>query len=210
MCKVHGKSMNESETINVPASSARAFEVRKGSLVKIVDIEGQQVGDFVAFMLPDLKEKFSAGRTRIENSTLRISRGNQLLSNVCNPMFTIMEDTCRVHDLLYPPCSRWVFEHRYKVEPHDGCLENLARTLAGFGLTIHDIPDPFNVFMNARMDENFKPTIMPPISHAGDYIVLHAHAHMLVGLSACAVDAGNTNAGRCKPLRVELTHPRLS
>jgi uncharacterized protein YcgI (DUF1989 family) len=88
--------MSESETINVPASSARAFEVRSGSLVKIVDIEGQQVGDFVAFMLPDLKEKFSAGRTRIENSTLRISIGNRLLSNVCNLMFTIMEDTCRV------------------------------------------------------------------------------------------------------------------
>ncbi len=200
--------MTAKETIDIPASSARAFEVERNSLLKITDVEGQQVGDFTAFMLPDLKEKFSSGRTRIENGTFRISVGNRLLSALCTTMFTIIEDTCGVHDLLYPPCSRWVFENRYKVKAHDGCLENLAAAVHDRGLVIHDVPDPFNVFMNAVIDENLKAKILPPVSKAGDYIVLRAEANMLVGLSACAVEIGNTNAGRCKPLRVDVTSPQ--
>ena len=199
--------MTANSVIDVPASSARAFEVKAGSVVKIVDVEGQQVGDFVAFMLADLKERFSAGRTSIENGTFRVTTGHQLLSNRCNTMFTILDDTCGVHDLLYPPCSRWVFEHRYKIKPHDGCLENLTAALQPWGLQINDIFDPFNVFMNAVIDENFKPKILPPVSKAVDYIVLRAETNVLVGLSACAADVGNTNAGRCKPLRVELSSP---
>jgi uncharacterized protein YcgI (DUF1989 family) len=44
--------------------------------------------------------------------------------------------------------------------------------------------------MNARVDDNFRPVIMPPLSKAGDHIVLRAHTDVLVGLSACAVDSG--------------------
>lgn len=199
--------MAPNKIIDVPASSAKAFEVKKGFLLKIVDVEGQQVGDFVAFMLSDPKERFSTGRTRIENATLHVSAGNRLLSSLCNTMFTIVDDTCGVHDLLYPPCCRWVFENRYKIIPHDGCLENLAGALAEWGVKIQEIADPLNVFMNTIIDENLRPVIMPPTSKAGDYIVLRAEADTLVGLSACAVDVANTNAGRCKPLRAEIATP---
>lgn len=119
-------------------------------------------------------------------------------------MFTIVEDTCGVHDLLYAPCCRWVFENRYKIQGHDGCLENLAQALAPWGVTINDIPDPLNVFMNAFIDDNFVPTIMPPVSKANDYITIRAETNVLIGLSACAVNVANTNAGRCKPLRVQI------
>ena len=170
--------------------------------MRVVDVVGQQVGDFVAFNLQNLRERFSSGRTRSENAKIRISVGDELFSNDCHVMFSIPRDTCGVHDLLYPPCSRWVFENRYKVPPHDGCLENLGKALSSWGIDALDIPDPFNIFENSVVDKDGNLNILEPISKAGTYIELRAEMDCLVGISACAVDVGRTNAGRCKPLQI--------
>lgn len=98
-------------------TSAISFEVSKGQIVKTTDIMRQQVAEFIAFNRNDLREKLSTGRTRSENRTIRITKGHRLFSNRNNVLFMILQDTCGVHDLLYPPCSRWVFEHRYKIPP---------------------------------------------------------------------------------------------
>jgi len=165
---------------------------------------GQQVADFIVFNRNDFREKLSTSRTRSENGTIRITKGHRLLSNRNNVLFTILHDTCGVHDLLYPPCSRWVFEHRYKILPHDGCLENLGGALAGYGLATDELPDPFNIFENSQVSSDWKMSIQDPVSKAGDYIELQAEMACLVAVSACAVDVGHTNGGRCKPLQATI------
>jgi uncharacterized protein YcgI (DUF1989 family) len=193
-----------SKVIQIASASAVAFEIERNKLVRIVSPEGQQVGDLVAFNRPNITERFSAGRTRSENGKVKISVGDRLFSNLCNVMFEITQDTCGVHDLLYPPCNRWVFQNRYRIPPHDGCEENLEKALSPWGITKSDIPDPFNVFENSIMDEAGRLKIQTPVSRAGDYVELRARMNCLVGVSACAVDVGFTNAGKCKPLRVIL------
>ena len=46
--------------------------------------------------------------------------------------------------------------------------------------------------------------ILEPVSTAGDYIDLRAEMDCLAALSACSVDIGKTNAGKLKPLRVQI------
>jgi uncharacterized protein YcgI (DUF1989 family) len=190
--------------IEIAPASAIAFEIDEGKSLRVVSVEGQQVGDFVAFNKVNLAERFSAGRTRSENGKVKISVGDRLFSNLCNVMFEITQDTCGVHDLLYPPCNRWVFENRYKIPPHDGCEEKLEKALSPWKITKFDIPDPFNIFENSTIDVTGKLKIQAPVSTAGDYVELKAEMNCLVGISSCAVDVGFTNAGRCKPLRVIL------
>ena len=48
----------------IPKQSARAFEVRKSQILRVIAIEGPQVADLNAFNLHDLREHFSASRTR--------------------------------------------------------------------------------------------------------------------------------------------------
>jgi len=162
------------------------------------------VGDFVAFNRNHLNEKFSSGRTRSENGKIRITVGDKLYSNLCNVMFTITDDTCGIHDLLYPSCNRWVFQNRYKIPVHDGCLENLAKALSSWKVDKLDIPDPFNIFEHSIVDLDGRLMDLEPVSTAGSYIELRAEMDCIVGLSACACDVGNTNAGKCKPLRVTI------
>src|SRR5436309_14900130 len=114
------------ESTIVPAASGYAFTVRRGDRVRVVQVEGEQVGDWVCFNRDNLRERFSASRTRVENrSRLSAGEGDVLYSNAWNPMFTITHDPLGSNDLLYPPCSRWVFEHRKRVAPHTGCYEHL-------------------------------------------------------------------------------------
>jgi hypothetical protein len=193
-----------SRVIEIAPASAIAFEIDEGKSLRVVSVEGQQVGDFVAFNKANLAERFSSGRTRSENGKVKISVGDRLFSNLCNVMFEITQDTCGVHDLLYPPCNRWVFQNRYKIPPHDGCEENLEKALSPWKITKFDIPDPFNIFENSTIDVTGKLKIQAPVSTAGDYVELKAEMNCLVGISSCAVDVGFTNAGRCKPLRVIL------
>jgi uncharacterized protein YcgI (DUF1989 family) len=192
--------------IEINPASAMAFEIDEGKTLRVVSVEGQQVGDFVAFNHMNLAERFSSGRTRSENGKLRISVGDRLFSNLCNVMFEITEDTCGVHDLLYPPCNRWVFQNRYRIPPHDGCEENLEKALSPWKITKTDIPEPFNIFENSTIDDVGKLKIQAPVSKAGDYVELRAKMDCLVAISACAVDVGFTNAGKCKPLRVILPY----
>ena len=195
------------QSTEISAASGNSFVVQRGQLLRIIDIEGKQVGDFVCFNLHDFSDKFSAGRTRRNNNKLRISTGDRLFSNLCRVMFTIEKDTCGIHDLLYPPCCRWVYENVYKVPPKSGCLEHLAASLKAFNLGEEDIPDPLNVFMRSEVIDSSLLEIREPASRAGDSIDLRAEMDCLVALSACAVDSGACNAGKLKPLKVEIfTH----
>lgn len=200
----HSAMTSATKVIDIAPASAVAFEIEEGKSVRVVSPEGLQVGDFVAFNITNLEERFSAGRTRSENGKVKISVGDRLFSNTCNPMFEITQDTCGIHDLLYPPCNRWVFQNRYKIPPHDGCEENLEKALSLWKITKSDIPDPFNIFENSTIDATGALKIQPPVSKAGDYVELRAKMSCLVGISSCAVDVGFTNAGRCKPLRAIL------
>jgi uncharacterized protein YcgI (DUF1989 family) len=68
------------------------------------------------------------------------------------------------------------------------------------------VPDVFNVFMNVDIIDN-KLVINPPLVKEDDYIDLRAEMECLVALSACPSDLAVTNAGRIKPLKVEIFDP---
>ena len=51
--------------LTVPACYGKSFEVEKGQYLTVTDVEGRQVGDFVAFNLHDVTECLSTAHTRL-------------------------------------------------------------------------------------------------------------------------------------------------
>ena len=205
--------MNTLKHFKIAPASAIATEVRKGQVFRAICSEGAQAGDWVAFNLKNLREKFSAGRTRIENGQkLRVTIGDRMYSNALNVMFTIERDTYGMHDLLWPPCCKWVFENRYKchIPPHDGCLENLAKALKPWRLDELDVPDAFNIFTPAFVDSTGRIRFDENSTPAGAELDLRAQMDCLVALSACAADSPRNpvgfgpNAGSLKPLEATI------
>jgi uncharacterized protein YcgI (DUF1989 family) len=189
----------------IPKERGRAFEVRAGQLLKVIEIEGAQTLDFNAYVLPDFHERFSAGRTRFFTG-IHPREGDSLWSNPPHerPLFTIDEDTVGENDLLFPRCSRIVFAP-FGLEDHRGCQDSLQEAIAPWGLTPDDVHDTFNGFMRTGVDASGGIYIDLPSAQQGDFMVLECHVDCLVALSACpAGDVHATNGGVNKSLGVEM------
>ena len=185
------------------------FELRRGQILRIIDPEGEQVSDVVAFMSggpdgADASEWLSSGRTIDYNNTIYQTTGHVLYSNRSNPMFTILEDRVGRHDFLLTPCSPETFEMLYPDHEgyHPSCLENLTRNLGRFGIEGDDIPTTFNVFMNVEVAPSGGISIGPPLSKPGDFVDLRAETDLVVGVTACSAEKSNNHALKPIVLRV--------
>lgn len=187
----------------IASRSGTAFRLERGQTLKVIDPEGVQVSDLVAFAADDVREALSNGRTFDYEETLRMGVGRRLWSNRSNPMLTIVEDTVGTHDFLLTPCSEATFRHFYPEYPvHRGCFGNLAEALAPFGIEPDAIPCAFNVFMNVPVASDGGVRVDPPISKPGDYIRLTAEMDLVIGLTACSAYA--SNGGSFKPIHYEI------
>ena len=182
-----------------------AFEMKKGELLRVVDIRGEQVSDLMAFA-PDGIETLSSGRTIDYNGTIKLTAGHILYSNRSRPMFTITDDTVGEHDFLFSPCSPEMFVQLYGYGPdHPSCFRNLADNLKRFGVEEDRIGTTFNIFMHASLDASGEIRVLPPLSRAGDAIELRAEMDLVVGLTACSAELSNNWA--FKPIGYQILRP---
>lgn len=189
----------------IPPRSGVAFALRKGERLKVIDPQGEQVADLVAFNRHDSGEAISSGRSIDYASRIYLSTGDPIYSNRSNVLLRIGEDTVGRHDFLLSPCSAEMFRIIYgDPQPHRGCFGNLAAALAPHGITADAIPTAFNVFMNVPVDPvTGAIRVEPPLSRAGDYAVFEAQMDLLIGLTACS--AGQSNNFAFKPIQYEVT-----
>ncbi len=186
--------------IEIPPRSGTAFALSAGQILKVIDPQGGQVSDLLAFNAADPREVISNGRTFDYEATISLTSGHRLWSNRSNPMLDIVEDTAGRHDFLLTPCSEATFRHFYPSKPvHRGCFGNLAEALEPYGIEPDAIPVAFNLFMNVPVDgESGRLEVLPPTSQAGDFIRLRAAMDLVVGLTACS--AYDSNGGNFKPI----------
>lgn len=177
-----------------------AVELRAGQVLRIVDVEGQQVADVVCFALADLQERLSIVNTISLNRQVFPRVGTVLWSERAQAMMTIVADTCGVHDLLAGACSRFTNERRYGVKDTPNCRDNLAAAVAPWGVAPRDVPFNLNAFMNCPIGADGNWSIQPPRSRAGDYLDLRAEMDVLVAFSNCPQINNPCNAFRRKPL----------
>jgi uncharacterized protein len=201
------------EDFIIPATYAKAFIVKKGQVVSIIQVEGKQMVDAVFFNANDHKEVFHAGMTvaiNMMNGEGNLQHVTKLYSKPPrdNVMLTVVDDPVGVH-LAWNGgrCSRKFYENYANVKGHRSCQDNLAEALAPYGLTEDDVPDVFNAFMNVAGVEEGKFEVVLPASEKGDYISLRAEMDILAAVSACPFDLLYTP----KPLQIRIleTEERL-
>ena len=180
------------------------FLLRKGSKLRVIDIEGEQVSDFFCVMASDHKEYLSSGRTIDYLSRIKFKEGDLLYSSRSNPMVKIVKNTVETHDFLLTPCSADTFRIIYgDKDPHRGCEGNLKEAFQKLDVNMDSFPPTFNCFMNVPVSADGTIRVLPPASKAGDYIEFEALEDLLVGLTACS--ALQSNNYRFKPVGFEIT-----
>ena len=164
------------------------IEADAGQYISVIDLDGQQAGDFVALNRHDLTEGLSAVRSRRHLLSLYFRVGDRLLSSRDRPMLEVVADSVGIHDATVPACDPTRYSVDFGVDGHRNCLENMHEPLAPYGVDILDVPEPFNLFQNSPVVGDGRTGVVDPPSKAGDRVVFRALMDVVCALSPCPQD----------------------
>jgi urea carboxylase-associated protein 1 len=176
--------------------------VKRGQVLRLVDLEGQQAVDFLCYNAVDPSERYNAADTMKISASLFIEKGTRLYSDMGNVMFRVIDDTCGHHDTIGGCCSRESNRVRYGVQEGPYCRNNFLRALSRHGLGKKDIVANINFFMYVPIGKDGRMAIVDGHSKPGDYVDLKAEMDVLAVLSNCPQINNPANAYNPTPIEV--------
>lgn len=178
----------------IDAAGGVGVRLAKGQRLRVIDTEGGQTGDVMAFAA-DGSERFSSGRTADYTGRIYISTGDALWSDRSNPLMTNVEDDVGRHDMLYASCSVEMYRMQYGTSGyHPNCTDNLTAALRTLGIEPGVLPHALNIFMNVEIDADGRLTILAPRTRPGAAITFRAEMDLVVAISACPATGCNGGA----------------
>ncbi|CDX12529.1 conserved hypothetical protein [Mesorhizobium sp. ORS 3324] len=197
--------MKEPDRIVVPPQCGRAFRVKAGDRIRIIDPKGSQVSDVWAFSTEGKLDWLSTSQTRDIIERLFPKPGDHFYSAAGKPMLTLVEDASPgPHDMLYPACDSALYE-RAGLPNHPNCRDNLMKALSAEGIDLPFALDPVDLFQNSLPQADGTLVVEASINPPGGYVALRAERDLLLVVTACSVDHHPTNGGVCTEIEVEIT-----
>ena len=188
----------------IPARKPWSGYVRRGQVLRIVDLEGQQAVDTLLYNTHNTTERYSGQDTLTAQGAAYIEAGTALMSNEGNVMATVIADTCGRHDTSAGACScesntvRFGHHTRYM----HACRENFLLEVSKYGMGKRDIVGNINFFMNVPIMPDGEVTIDDGISEPYGYVDLRADMDVLVVISNCPQVNNPCNGFNPTPIRV--------
>ncbi len=143
--------------LRVPAAQARAYRVRAGDYIQIIDVEGRQCSDFLAFDAADLAVGVEKGLDATTTRTLMGSAfpGPGLHSKYYDedmrPLIEVVRDTVGRHDTFALACTAKYYEDA-GYPGHPNCSDNFNAVLEPFAVRSRRGWPAINFFYNTSID----------------------------------------------------------
>ncbi|MBZ5739346.1 urea amidolyase associated protein UAAP2 [Nocardioides mangrovi] len=161
--------------------------LRAGQVLTIVDLDGNQAVDFLAYDAHDTSRAYSAQATLQAQDSVFLTTASVLRDNESAPLLTVVADEVGRHDTLGGACSKESNTLRYghHTWSQHGCAENFMRELSRYGMGKRDHVPNVNWFMNVPVDPDGALGIVDGISAPGLSLSLRAEKDTLVVVSNC-------------------------
>jgi urea carboxylase-associated protein 1 len=191
----------------IPAGDYWIDTLRRGQLLRIVDLEGNQAADTLFFNAADVAERYSAVDTIREQGNVYLSCGTKLLSTAGNVMLEIVADTVGRHDTLGGACAAESNSVRYALEKRTmhACRDSYLLAVAEhdeLGLGKRDLTHNINFFMNVPVTPDGGLSFADGLSGPGQYVEMRAAMDVIVLISNCPQLNNPCNAYNPTPLEV--------
>ncbi|HWQ25088.1 MAG TPA: DUF1989 domain-containing protein [Gaiellaceae bacterium] len=196
----------------VDAATALAYEVRAGEYIQVIDVEGKQCSDFLAFHRRKLENGLERG---LDATTTRSLMGNayplpglqgKFYDVDMDPLVEVVRDTVGRHDTFALACTAKYYED-LGYPGHVNCTENFNGQVTPYGIAPRKGWEALNFFFNTAFNADNVLVVDEPWSRPGDYVLLRALTDLVCASSACPDDIDPANGWQITPIHVRVYAP---
>lgn len=186
------------QDMRIRAATAKAYFVRAGEYIQILDVQGRQCTDFQAFSARKLDKGLELAldstvtRTLLGRSYPTPGLPSKAFDRDFEPLVEIVQDTVGRHDAFATACnSRYYDDMGYP--GHINCTDNFNGELAPYGIKPRKGWEALNFFYNTHVDHHNQLYLDEPWSRPGDYVLMKALTDIVCVSSSCPddIDAAN-------------------
>ncbi len=194
---------------NIQPGNAKAFEVKAGQYIQILDVQGRECSDFQAFSAraldKGLERDIDPTTTRSLGGSLYPAPGiySKYYSSDQEPLVEIIQDTCGRHDTFGLACTARYYED-LGYPGHVNCSSNMNRELAQFSIRPRGGWPAINFFFNTLLDDSNAILMDDPWSRPGDYVLLRALSDLVCIATACPCDVDPANGWNPTDIQARL------
>ena len=198
--------------VRVDAATALAYEVRAGEYIQVIDVEGKQCSDFLAFHRRKLENGHERG---LDATTTRSLMGQaypqpglqgKFYDVDMDPLVEVVRDTVGRHDTFGLACTAKYYEDK-GYPGHVNCSENFNGQVTPYAIAARKGWEALNFFYNTGFDANMVFVMDEPWSRPGDYVLLRAMTDLVCASSACPDDIDPANGWQTTPIHVRVYAP---
>jgi len=193
----------------VDRATAQSYEVRAGEYIQILDVEGRQCSDFLAFHRGKLEEGVERGldatvtRTLLGTAYPTPGLWGKFFDVDMEPLVEVVRDTVGRHDTFALACTAKYYEDM-GYPGHVNCSDNFNAALDPYAIEPRKGWPALNFFYNTHFDANHLLVMDEPWSRPGDYVLLRATTDLVCSSSACPDDIDPANAWDITDIHVRV------
>jgi len=201
------------DEFTVSRATARSYEVQKGEVIQIIDLEGQQCSDFTAFCRAGLDRgeelliDSTATRSMVRHAYPAPGLLDKFFDRNMRPLLQVVQDTCGRHDTFGLACTARGYEER-GFPGHVNCSDNISGAMAPFGVERRSAWPAINFFWNTWIDPHTH-SLLTEESHSrpGDYVAMRALEDLACVSTACPDDVDPINGWNPTDVHVRIYRP---
>jgi aminomethyltransferase len=193
----------------VKAGTAQAYKVSAGDYIQILDVEGRQCSDFLAFDAAALARGEERGldptvtRTVLGLASPAPGLYAKYFDSTVRPLVEIVQDTVGRHDTFLLACNaKYYADAGYPGHPN--CTDNFNAALTPHGVAPRKGWPAINFFYNTAVGADGIIRSDEPWSRPGDYVLLRALTDIVCASSSCTDDIDPANGWNPTDIRIRL------
>jgi len=193
----------------VERATAQSYEVKAGEFIQVIDVEGRQCSDFLAFVTRQLDKGIERGLdatlTRTLMGAIYPSPGlfSKFFDSDMQPLVEVVQDTVGRHDTFNLACTAKYYEDM-GYPGHVNCTDNFNGVLADYGIAARRGWPAINFFYNTAVDEQNVLYFDEPWSRPGDYVLMRAMTDLVCATSGCPCDIDAANGWNPPDIHVRV------
>ncbi|MEJ6392987.1 DUF1989 domain-containing protein [Gymnodinialimonas sp. 2305UL16-5] len=201
------------DEFTIARGTAQAYELNPGEVVQIIDVEGQQCSDFMAFHATGLEQSRvemidnTATRSMVRRAFPGPGLFDKFYDAEMRPLLNVVQDTCGRHDTYGLACTARSYEER-GFPGHVNCSDNISDSMAPYGVPRRGAWPAINFFWNTWVEAHNQHILTEESwSRPGDYVALHAIEPLVCVSTACPDDIDPINGWNPTDVHVRIYRP---